>query len=156
MGDVLCEQCTAACCRYVALPIEDPETRRDFDDMRWYVLHQGVSVFVEDGEWYIQIQRDCRHILPDGRCDIYETRPQICREYTTRECDYHLSDENDEVLIFDNPESLMAYADEYFRKRQPDRTAKPKAPKRRSRKRPGQGRGRSAPLPGSAAKRKSA
>ena len=42
MGSVLCEHCTGVCCRYVALPIEKPTNRRDFDDLRWYVMHEGI------------------------------------------------------------------------------------------------------------------
>jgi Fe-S-cluster containining protein len=88
----LCEHCTAVCCRYVALPIETPETDADFDDVRWYLLHEGVSVFVEDDDWYISLTTNCRHLQPDFRCGIYETRPKICRKYSTDNCDYHSGD----------------------------------------------------------------
>jgi Fe-S-cluster containining protein len=27
-------------------------------------------------------------LLPNNRCGIYETRPQICRDYTTDNCEY--------------------------------------------------------------------
>jgi len=30
MGSILCEHCVAACCRYLALPIDKPTTKRDF------------------------------------------------------------------------------------------------------------------------------
>lgn len=92
MSDILCSHCTAVCCRYIALPIETPTERSDFDDIRWYLIHHGVSVFVEDGDWYIAFQATCRHLLPDYRCGIYETRPKICRSYTTDNCDYHSGD----------------------------------------------------------------
>ena len=92
MSGNLCEHCTAACCRYVALPIETPETKSEFDDVRWYLIHEAVTVFVEDGEWYISFHTPCRHIMPDSRCGIYETRPGICRRYTTDNCDYHSGD----------------------------------------------------------------
>ena len=62
MGRVLCEHCTAACCRYIAVPIDTPKNKRDFDDMRWYVIHENIAVFVEDGDWYIQIHNPCRNI----------------------------------------------------------------------------------------------
>ncbi|RMF80705.1 MAG: YkgJ family cysteine cluster protein, partial [Planctomycetota bacterium] len=38
MPGILCEHCTGFCCRYIALPIEEPETRQDYDDIRWYLL----------------------------------------------------------------------------------------------------------------------
>jgi Fe-S-cluster containining protein len=88
MGCVLCEQCAAACCRYIALPIDKPKSARDYDDIRWYLMHQGVSVFVEDDEWYCQFQTRCRNLGADNLCTVYETRPEICREYEPGDCDY--------------------------------------------------------------------
>ena len=49
-GEVLCEHCTAKCCRYFALPIETPTKRDDFNNIRWYLLHGRAAVFVEDGD----------------------------------------------------------------------------------------------------------
>jgi len=92
MPGVLCEHCTAVCCRYIALPVDTPQTRADFDDLRWFLLHERVSIFVEDGDWYVCFHTPCRHLLPDNRCGIYATRPRICRDYDTDNCDYHLGD----------------------------------------------------------------
>lgn len=88
MGSILCEHCTAACCRYVAVPLDRLRTVRDYDDVRWYLMHQGVSVFVEDGDWYIQFQTRCKNLAADNRCGIYTTRPAICRDYQPGDCDY--------------------------------------------------------------------
>ncbi|MGD2109966.1 MAG: YkgJ family cysteine cluster protein [Phycisphaerae bacterium] len=92
MGSILCEHCAAACCRYLALPIDKPTTKRDFDDIRWYLMHEGVSVFVEDGDWYVQYQTRCKNLGSDNRCTIYETRPEICAEYEPNGCDYQGGD----------------------------------------------------------------
>ncbi len=48
-GHVLCEYCTAKCCRYFALPIDRPKKRKDFEFIRWYLVHDRASMFVEDG-----------------------------------------------------------------------------------------------------------
>ena len=88
MGSLLCEHCLAACCRYIALPLDKPTTKRDYDDIRWYLMHQGISVYVEDGDWYVQFQTRCKNLGVDNRCGIYESRPKICREYEPGECDY--------------------------------------------------------------------
>ena len=145
MGNVLCEHCTAACCRYVALPIERPENARDFDDMRWYVIHDNIAVFVENDDWFIQIHNPCKHIRPDGGCAIYETRPAICRQYATKECDYLIGDEA-RGPYFDNPEELQAYAKEFLRKEQAEAKAKtgPSTKKKRTRRAP-KGAGASRP-----------
>jgi Fe-S-cluster containining protein len=87
-GKVLCEYCTAKCCRYFALPIDTPTTFEDWEFIRWYVLHDRATVFTEDDSWYLLVHTTCRHLQADNRCGIYETRPQICRDYTTDKCEY--------------------------------------------------------------------
>ena len=49
---VLCEFCTAKCCRYFALPIDLPETIDEWEFVRWYLLHDAASVFQYEGSWY--------------------------------------------------------------------------------------------------------
>jgi len=118
-GEVLCSYCTAKCCRYFALPIDTPTSFEDFEHIRWYMLHGPVSIFVEDETWYLMVHADCKHIQPDYRCGIYETRPQICREYTTDNCEY----EEDAVYdkFFETPEQMWEYAEAILpaRKRKP-------------------------------------
>lgn len=108
-GEVLCSYCTGKCCRYFALQIDTPQTKKDFDYIRWYMIHGPVSVFVEDGVWYLMVMEDCQHLLPDNRCGAYETRPQICRDYSTSDCEY----EDDSVYekLFETAEQLWEYAE---------------------------------------------
>jgi len=120
------------CCRYVALPIDRPRTRRDFDDIRWYLMHEGVSVFIEEGNWYAQFLLKCNNLLPDRRCAIYERRPAICREYKAGECDYLAGDYEYEAL-FTDASQLERYAAEYLRKH--PSTGKSSRPARRPRRR---------------------
>ncbi|MBR4834642.1 MAG: YkgJ family cysteine cluster protein [Thermoguttaceae bacterium] len=104
----LCEFCDAKCCRYFALPIDKPSTFEEFDYVRWYLLHEGASVFVEDGDWFLLVRTPCKELGPDNRCRIYETRPQICREYSTTRCEY------DDLFLFEQyfetPEQVEEYA----------------------------------------------
>lgn len=86
--EVLCDYCTAKCCQYFALPIDTPEDEADYQYLRWYLLHQHATVFSEDETWYLLVHTPCKHLLEDNRCGIYETRPQICRDYTTDQCEY--------------------------------------------------------------------
>ena len=113
-GEVLCEHCTAKCCRYFALPIDTPKTRRDYDFIRWYLLHDRASVFTEDETWYILVHTTCKHLQPDQRCGIYETRPEICREYTTDNCEY----DDDWVYdrYFETPEQVAEYSEAILQK----------------------------------------
>lgn len=85
---VLCEFCTAKCCRYFALPIDTPETTDEWEFVRWYLLHDAATVFQDEGSWYLLVHTKCKHLRDDNLCGIYETRPQICRDYTTDNCEY--------------------------------------------------------------------
>jgi len=112
-SEVLCEYCTAKCCRYFALPIETPTTRSDFEFIRWYLLHERATVFVEDDTWYLMVHTRCRRLRDDNLCDGYETRPRICRDYTTKNCEY----EDDWVYdkYFETPEQVEQYAEAVLR-----------------------------------------
>lgn len=85
-----CARCGAVCCKHVALEIDKPTNKQDYDYIRWYLLHQKVEVFTDEGKWYLKSETPCEKLLPDGRCGIYETRPSICREYPPkdRECEF--------------------------------------------------------------------
>jgi Fe-S-cluster containining protein len=87
-GEVLCTYCTAKCCRYFALPIETPKTWKDFEFVRWFLLHDRASVFMEGKDWFLLVHTKCKHLLDNNLCGIYETRPAICRDYTTKDCEY--------------------------------------------------------------------
>ncbi|HIF34481.1 MAG: YkgJ family cysteine cluster protein [Pirellulaceae bacterium] len=103
----LCEFCSAKCCKYFALPIDEPDEPTDFDYIRWYLLHDRASVFVEDDDWYLLVHTDCKHLKPDNMCGIYETRPQICREYLTDNCEYE--DHWTYDRYFETPEQVVEY-----------------------------------------------
>jgi Fe-S-cluster containining protein len=125
-GDCLCDYCTARCCRYFALPIETPTEYADFDFMRWYLLHDRASVFVEDDTWYLLVHTVCKHLQPDNRCGIYQTRPQICRDYTTDSCEY----DDDAVydLYFETPEQVAEYMEAKFYTTDPTSIRSPEPP----------------------------
>ncbi len=108
-GEVLCQYCTAKCCRYFALPIETPTEFKDFEYIRWYLLHERASIFKDDDDWYLLVHTVCKHLQANNMCGIYETRPQICREYTTDNCEY----DDDWVYdrYFETPEQVEEYAE---------------------------------------------
>lgn len=112
-GDVnLCEHCTAKCCRYFALPIDLPTERKDFDFIRWYLLHDRATVFVDDQVWYLLVHTTCKHLQADYRCGIYETRPEICRAYSTENCEY--DDDWCYEQYFESPEQIVDYVEATF------------------------------------------
>jgi Fe-S-cluster containining protein len=104
-----CEKCTGLCCRYFALPIDTPEDKNDYDDIRWYLCHKNVTVFVEDGDWYLNIKNTCRHLSAnDNRCNIYGSRPRICRGYRHSDCDF-TDGEYKYELHFTNDKEMEEY-----------------------------------------------
>ena len=108
-SDCLCDHCTAKCCKYFALPIDTPESDEEWDYVRWYLLHDRASVFVDEESWYLLVHTQCKHLLPDNRCGIYETRPQICREYSTDNCEYEDEWTYDKYL--ETPEQVAEYVE---------------------------------------------
>ncbi len=125
-GDVLCSYCTAKCCRYFAMAIEDPDTSRDWEFVRWYLMHEAATVFSEDGTWYLLVHTKCKHLQDDNRCGTYETRPTICREYTTEDCEYE-----DEWLYeqyLETSEQVVEYAEALLPKKRGQSIRSPKPP----------------------------
>ena len=74
------------CCRYITINIPTPRTKLDFDNIRWYILHQNVCVFLDwEGDWMVQFDTTCEWLV-DGRCTHYRFRPEICRDYDPADC----------------------------------------------------------------------
>ena len=105
----ICHKCTGLCCKYMALPIDTPKDRNDFDDIRWYLVHKGVSIFVEKKKWYICVDKKCKHLAgKDYRCKIYEKRPRICRGHKNVDCEFS-ENEYDYDLHFTNDKQMEEY-----------------------------------------------
>jgi Fe-S-cluster containining protein len=103
----LCDHCSAKCCKYFALPIDVPDEPTDLDHIRWYLLHERASVFTEENEWYLLVHTTCKHLQADNLCGIYHTRPQICRDYSTNNCEYEDFWTYDRY--FESPEQVTEY-----------------------------------------------
>jgi uncharacterized protein len=121
----LCNRCPAACCRYIALPFDEPQDAEAFEEVRWFLMHDGVTVFVTEGHWYVSVGTPCRHLDAQSRCTVYARRPQICREYSSDGCDYRGGD-YEYKLFFTHPEQIVEYAKKRLKR-------KPTAAKKKSR-----------------------
>ncbi len=89
---VSCVDCPAMCCRYVATEIDPPTSKSEYDNVRWYLMHTGVHVFIDhDDDWYIEFETPCENLDSDNRCARYEQRPLICRDHgdTDVNCEFH-------------------------------------------------------------------
>ncbi|MBU1975380.1 MAG: YkgJ family cysteine cluster protein [Nanoarchaeota archaeon] len=109
----LCDGCTL-CCEHVALEIDVPEDLKDYEEIVWYVLHKDVSVFIDDeGCWYIQFEGKCTQ-LDNGKCNLYNKRPYLCRDYNQDDC-VKYGEGEPHVWKFDNREQFL----EYVKKKKP-------------------------------------
>ena len=108
-GDCLCDHCTGKCCRYFSLPIDTPTDWDDYDAIRWYLAHGRTLVYVEKETWFLVVMTKCRYLTREDRCAIYLSRPKICNEYTTADCEY----DDDWIFekVFECPEQLWEYAE---------------------------------------------
>ncbi len=104
-----CQECGAKCCRYFCFEIDEPDDFEEFEDIRWFLCHEGVSVHIDDGDWFISIDNKCRMLLPDNQCSLYEHRPLICRKYSPDTCD-QTSGDYDYDEEFNTPGEIEAYA----------------------------------------------
>ena len=138
-----CHECAALCCQHYALEIDAPEDAEDFETLTWYLIHGNSWLWVDDGEWFLQVDQPCRFLDAINACTIYSERPSICREYGLPDdeahpddplCDYFAQDvEHD--LEFREPGEIRAYRDDFLRKRAKEKKRRSEAAKRGWRKR---------------------
>jgi len=102
-----CSGCSN-CCEYIALEIDTPTTVNDFDQIRWFLIHKDVWIYIdEENEWHIQFNTPCEK-LENRRCSIYEERPFICRDYKADECARY-GDGEMEKFLFKSGDDLMQH-----------------------------------------------
>jgi len=111
----LCEGC-ADCCKYIALEIDEPEKKEHHEQIVSYLMHEKVRVFVEEDEddetedvWYVEFSTRCDGLSENLLCNTYETRPNVCREYSPRDCPNNNADGDGEKYQFNTPEDYLAF-----------------------------------------------
>lgn len=105
------------CCRYITQEIRTPRSCYDFEHIMWQVLHCNVEVFKDaDKTWYLLMNTTCSKLLPDGRCSIYKSRPEICREHNNDWCEYDEAAEDHWLLHFRDFESINKYGKKRFKR----------------------------------------
>lgn len=87
VNKALCNNCTL-CCEHVAMQLDNPEEKEDFENIMWYLMHDNIIVFMDhDNDWYIEFRTRCKALDDDGLCTIHAKRPKICIEYTQESCE---------------------------------------------------------------------
>ncbi|OHD70651.1 MAG: hypothetical protein A2W19_01230 [Spirochaetes bacterium RBG_16_49_21] len=89
-----CAECGGKCCEYIAIEIGKPSTKTDYDNIRWYLAHKDVHVFVDHNrKWHVEFRTPCENLTADKKCTIYENRPRICSRHGIgeQECEFFAS-----------------------------------------------------------------
>ncbi len=109
-----CSSCDAYCCRHVAVSVDTPKTKKEYDTIRWYLLHENIWVSIDHkGNWLLEMRTPCTKIDKDYRCAIYENRPRICVEYPfENELCERQTEELAYKYLFKNEKEFEAYLDE--------------------------------------------
>ena len=112
-----CDLCTnSKCCTYVTQQIDTPRSKYDFEILLWQASHDGVGAYKDDDGWFVMFESRCQHLLVDGRCNIYEIRPAICRTHSNDYCEYDAPAEDGFDLYFPDYDSLLQFCRKKFKR----------------------------------------
>mgnify|MGYP006306461701 CR=1 FL=1 len=124
-----CFECNQECCKSVIVEIDEPTTKRDWEDIRWKVAHKNVQVILDnEDDWCIEFVTDCDQMDEQGRCKIYEKRPDMCSSHDPDDCIVN-GDGEYYKLIFKNVkevEEYLARHPEAIKEQEPELTKCPK------------------------------
>jgi Fe-S-cluster containining protein len=104
-----CRNC-GVCCSYITTNIETPRDVEDFDHISWLLMHEDVSVYIDqdDGKWGIEVATPCRN-RENGKCGIYDNRPKICAEHDPKDCEGSGGEGGRGDTHFSSPRDLREY-----------------------------------------------
>lgn len=100
----LCDACISpgACCKRLVISGGGLELPMSHEKAEHLIMHHRQpfrpSAQRESGVW----EWTCYQLQPDGRCGIYETRPQLCRDFKPGEdplCVHFVPRDEPEALV---------------------------------------------------------
>ncbi|MDH5180444.1 MAG: YkgJ family cysteine cluster protein [Gammaproteobacteria bacterium] len=116
-AETKCSFCEGSkCCVYTTQEIAAPRSMDDFDHLLWQLAHKDMQIYKDEDGWFLLALNPCRFLKPEGGCGIYETRPQVCRDYSNDYCEYDAPPEEFFEHYFPDYESLLAYCRKRFKR----------------------------------------
>ncbi|OOY99770.1 YkgJ family cysteine cluster protein [Solemya velum gill symbiont] len=115
-SDNKCFLCKGKCCSYTTEALGTMRSKSDFEHLLWQVAHEGVEAYKDDSGWYLLYTGTCQFLQPDGLCGIYETRPQICRDYENDWCEYDEPASKHFIYHFRDYNELLDYCRKRFKR----------------------------------------
>ena len=83
-----CKNC-GGCCNHIAIELDKPKDIDEYTEIIWYLMHKNIMVGIDhEDDWYIEFKAECKARI-DNKCAIYDSRPHICKEYESEECELH-------------------------------------------------------------------
>lgn len=112
----LCDDCDD-CCHYVAIEIDKPEDKEDWEHIKWYLLHKNVNVFIDwEDDWFVEFVTSCTALDAKTKlCIIYKNRPQVCCDYSQKTCTQY-NNEPAEKKYFKTINDLEKYLKQKIKK----------------------------------------
>jgi Fe-S-cluster containining protein len=104
-----CKGCPALCCKFVAVELEEPEDEEDWDEIKWMLCHENITVYKDnDEDWVAEFETRCKMLDENDHCKIYDKRPQLCRDHDPESCVRH-GDGDVYIILFEKPEDVDEY-----------------------------------------------
>jgi Fe-S-cluster containining protein len=82
------KHCGARCCRYITVTVAAPKSEPDWDEVRWWLAHEGVMVTHDHEGWMLHLQTRCKNLRADNACGVYPDHMLACKEYDPSDCEY--------------------------------------------------------------------
>jgi uncharacterized protein len=115
-----CKNCKKLC-EEIAVEIDEPTEIEDFENIKWFLLHKNIKVFIlpDDEEddiehWYIQFNTPCKELGNDGNCKLKENKPSVCFDDSSEEMEESSEENIDENLIFDDAQKFWKWVEETY------------------------------------------
>ena len=122
------QECNGRCCRYITIVVPAPKRKVDFDELSWFLAHRNISVYVESRRWHVEAQNPCKYLGSDNLCTVYENRPDVCRDYEIKSCEY--PERPVHALHFDTRDAFEIWRAERAAAQQNRRRARASSPDR--------------------------
>lgn len=109
-----CTKCNGTCCRYVTISLGTPKDV-DLETAKWLASHSDLFIYIGmDDKMYLQVNKICKYLEPKTfLCQIYEKRPNICRDYKETDCEMNPGNEKKYKRGFFNVSDLEKYENDF-------------------------------------------
>ena len=80
--------CGARCCRYITVSFPAPRGVDDWDEVRWWLAHEGTLVTKDEDGWMLHMMTRCRNLRDDNTCGVYPHHMIACKDYDPKDCEF--------------------------------------------------------------------